>query len=218
MVQPSCENLLTAGYNATNADQVAWEALREAECFRRGEYELAYQNEWATLKVDADYLQQQARPYARVLGLLVTHPCVQLADVILYVPDGARPIASDVAAVTGKDIAHAHRIPGGDRHSFMFDSDEDADLARGAEHATLLDDVTTTGSSQAAMRLMLQADQDVHALSILLRGTLLPKFLGKRGEYPLTFHFLAERQVPLDADEFAKTFGFEPVPDVSDQS
>lgn len=197
-----CENLDSiTNYDPKAVAQTAWEVLIEGDTFLEGKFNFAHQGTPATLKIDAERLSLDHRAYAVMVGLVATHPCIQQADVLTYVPDGHTQFTIDVGRILNKRVANVRRIEGGGRRDFAFVSDYDEALALSARHLVINEDISSTLGSVAAVRGLLPPRQNVHSLSLLLRGAVFPDFA--KG---LTPHFLVERLVPVDADDFRRKF------------
>lgn len=217
-----CENLEAAEFDAEFAEDLALSGLFGARCYRKGTWHFADDKPGeppATVKTDAMFFYNHAFWAPLLLGVYEGYPCVRSADLITYAPDGPRDFAAELGRRTGKPVSHARRIPGAGRHDFEFLSAEDRRLAGEARSPFMVEDITSTLSTPAAMRRLMAGAQaevhgvsvdeahswDVHVLSILLRGFINDTY--RRG---LVFHTLAERHIPRDAGEFSQLFGFEP--------
>jgi hypothetical protein len=110
-----------------------------------------------------------------------------------------------------KPVAHVERVVTGmSRYQFTFANPGDRDMARHAQHPRITEDVVTTLGSVAGVRDLLLSSQEVHSVAILLRGEVRPFF-----QEHLTSHYLLERSISTDADEFEKQFGIKPTPDTN---
>jgi hypothetical protein len=197
IVQPSCTDLEAAGFNQQMVAADIWEALLSADTFIEGDFSFA-SGVHATLKVDAEQLYSHPKQLDVILGHFATFPCVQTADVLLYVPDGMRKFMTILGRELNKDVAHSLRNPGSSsRYDFIFKSITDKDLAISAKHPLIGEDIVSTLGSVAGMRKLLKPEQEVHSLAMLLRGTVNPKY--RAG---LVDHYLLERNIPTDKDEF----------------
>jgi hypothetical protein len=192
-----CEDLEQAGFDAPRAAEETWEALLSAGVFVEGDYTFA-SGQRATLKADAERLYSKPKQLAVVMGHFATFPCVQDADVLLYTPEGMREFTVTLGNELGKPVARTVRKPdAATKYDFMFETAGDEYLAHAAEMPVITEDVVTTLGSAAAMRRLLRPDQTVHSLAMLLRGTINPAF-----QEGLVDHYLLERHIPTDKDEF----------------
>jgi hypothetical protein len=200
------------------------QALDKSGSFREGVFHFADDKPGqppATLKVNADYVTADPTWGPVVLKLYADFPCLQSADVITYVPDGPREFAAELGRMTSKPVAYVHRTPGGGKHDYEFDTEDDRKLIGGAVRPFMIEDVTSTLSSPAALRRLIATaqaevrgidieeayDLPVHLLSMLLRGEVKQEYT--RG---LVFHFLAVRPMSRSAEEFKKQYpGIKPV-------
>ena len=194
-----CANLEAAGFDAQRAAAGTWEALLRAGVFVEGNYTFA-SGQQATLKADAERLYARPKELAVILGRFATFPCIQDADVLLYVPDGMKQFMSTLGQELGKPVIAAARKPGAaSKYDFVFQSAGDEYLAHAAEAPVIGEDVVTTLGSVAAMRRLLRPEQSVHSLAILLRGAVNPAY-----QAGLTDHYLLTREIPTDSDEFKR--------------
>lgn len=198
----SCKDLAAQGYDADKAAEEVWEALLLAGAMRVAPKEDPFifaSGLRATLKVNAEALDNKPRQQAVVLGHVATFPCVKDADVLLYVPEGMRNFTNILGKEMGKQVVQAARIPeSASRYDFRYKTAEDEEMAVTAEHPTLLEDVVTTLGSVAGMvKIMSPENQDIHSLAFLLRGTVNPEY-----QIGLTDHYLVERKIPLEVEEF----------------
>lgn len=194
---PSCANLELAGFNAQKAAEETWEALLSAGVFIEGDFIFA-SGAHATLKADGERLYSKPRQLAVILGHFAAYPCVQEADVLLYVPEGMRQFAVLLGEELDKRVAKARKIEGA-RYKFEFESEQDDRLANEAEAPFIVEDIVTTLGSIAGMRSLLTTDKPVHSLAMLLRGTVNPEY--RAG---LVDHYLLEREIPTDKVEFRR--------------
>lgn len=197
--QPRCDNLDVAGFDELRAAEETWEALLSAEVFIEGEFTFASGIN-ATLKADAERLYSKPRQLAVVLGHFATYPCVQDADVLLYVPDGMRQFMTILGNELEKPVVGARRKTGASsKYEFEFMTASDQELAHAAQTPLIGEDIVSTLGSIAGMRSLLREDQAVHSLAILLRGTVNPIY--QRG---LKDHYLLTRIIPTDKNEFKR--------------
>lgn len=213
-----CEDLKATGFDPVATGGLVMRGLDESGSFREGIFHFADDKPGqppATLKVNADYLTSDPAWGPVIVGVYAEFPCLKSADVITYVPDGPRDFATALGHAVGKPVAYARRIPGGGKHDYEFETDKDRQLIGGALRPFMIEDITSTLSSPAALRRMIAAAQaevrgvsveeaytiPVHLLSMLLRGSVNPKYT--RGLVP---HFLAERLLSRDAREFKKHY------------
>lgn len=196
-----CEAVSSSGFDSDKVADETWQALVEVDAFVEGLFILASGVE-ATLKVDAERLYNHPRQLKVVMRHFATFPCVTDADVLLYVPDGMRDFVTALAVSLDKPIAHTKRRPGATtKYDFEFASPDDEELACAARKSWIGEDVVSTLGSIAALRALLPPDQDVHSLAILRRGVTRPSY--RKG---LTDHYLLERTIPLDADQFKEMY------------
>jgi hypothetical protein len=194
---PRCSNLEEAGFNYQKASEDVWEAMLSAGVFIEGECTFASGIQ-ATLKADAEQLYNHPRQLDKMLGLFATFPCVEDADVLLYVPDGMRAFVTQLGQELEKPVAQTQRRPdSSSKYDFIFRTEEDRDLATSAQLPLIGEDVVTTLGSVAALRSLLGPNQDVHSLALLLRGSVNPTY-----RVGLTDHYLLERMIPTDKDQF----------------
>lgn len=197
--QPRCTDLESAGFNYKRVAEETWEALLSAGVFIEGDFTFASGLQ-ATLKADAEKLYTHPKQLAIILGHFASYPCVQDADVLLYVPDGMREFITLLGDELDKPVANAIRTPGAKtKYDFRFTSEEDQELALSASAPVIGEDIVTTLGSVAALRSLLWPEQAVHSLSILLRGSVDPAY--RAG---LTDHYLLTREIPTDKDEFKR--------------
>lgn len=196
--RPACSDLAAAGFDRQRAREEVWEALLSAGAFIAGDFTFASGRK-ASLKINAEVLYEKPRQYAVVLGHVATFPCIEEADVLLYVPNGMRQLTTRLGQELDKPVAHSKRVAGSkSRYDFQFASDEDRALALGATRVRILEDVVSTLGSVAGMGRLLEPErQEIHSLAYLRRGTVNPVY--REG---LTDHYLMEREVPLDMNEF----------------
>jgi hypothetical protein len=161
-----CTDLRQAGFDPHLAAEETWEALLSAGVFREGDFTFASGIQ-ATLKADAERLYEHPRQLATVLGHFAAFPCVQDADVLLYVPYGMRNFIGRLGNELGKPVAHTDKKPGAiSKYDFIFRTPKDEDLASSAERPLIGEDVVTTLGSVAGLRKLLRAGQSVHSLAI----------------------------------------------------
>src|SRR6266567_198247 len=173
--QPRCADLSQAGFDVQKAADETWDAMVSAGVFVEGDFTFA-SGMHATLKADAERLYEKPKQLGVILGHFAAFPCVQDADVLLYVPDGMRQFVRLLGAALNKPVAEATRTPGAtSKYDFMFQSPEDEDLALSAERLVIGEDIVTTLGSIAGMRSLLQPEQTVHSLAMLLRGVANPR-------------------------------------------
>ena len=109
-MQPSCKNLAAPNFNVQKAAEETWQALLSADVFIEGDFTFASGMQ-ATLKADAEQLYHHPKQLAVVLGHFAAFPCVQDADVLLYVPDGWREFTTRLGHELAKPVAHTMRKP-----------------------------------------------------------------------------------------------------------
>ncbi len=185
-------------FNPERAAQDTWDSLCRVQAFKEGNFNFASVPN-ATLKVEADELYKHPREFLVVMSHFALHPRVRDADVITYVPDGMRPFMRVLSLVMNKPLAHVVRkLETKSRYDFMFASEEDEKLAFSAKRLLIGEDVVTSLGSVAGVRQLLPAEQEVHSLALLLRGSV-------RDEYKKMLtsdNYLLEREIPTDKDEF----------------
>jgi len=197
LAQPRCSNLELTAFDQQRAAEDTWEALLSAGVFVEGNFTFASGLK-ATLKADAERLYGHPRQLGIVMGYFATFPCVEDADVLLYVPDGMREFISLLGKHVGKPVANTIRRPGTkSKYDFVFATDKDENLAWRAKRPIIGEDVVTTLGSVAALRRLLPPDQTVHSLAILLRGTVHEEY--RSG---LVDHYLLTKEIPTDKEEF----------------
>lgn len=176
-----------------------WEALLTAGVFVEGDFTFA-SGKRASLKADAEQLCSHPKQLQTILGFFATHPCVQEADTLLFVPEGMRKFVTILGNELDKPVAKTIRKPGStSKYDFIFESQTDKDLALASEKPVICEDVVSTLGSVAAIRSLLRPEQNVHSLAMLLRGTVNPEY-----QVDLTDHYLLERKIPTDKDEFRR--------------
>jgi hypothetical protein len=194
-----CANLEAAEYDTRRAAEETWEALLSAGVFVEGDFTFA-SGIHATLKADAERLYSHPKQLQVIIGHFAAFPCVEAADVLLYVPKGMRKFMTRLGNELGKPVAGAKRRPGStSKYDFVFKSPADQELALSAELPVIGEDVVTTLGSVAGIRALLKPEQNVHSLAMLLRGTVNPGH-----QTGLTDHYLLEREIPTDALEFRR--------------
>jgi hypothetical protein len=194
-----CADPETFGFNVSKAQEDVWAALLSADVFVPGEFKFVSGIE-ATLKADCEQLYSHPRQLEVILGYFATHPCVIGADVLLYVPEGMRDFVTMLGEELNKPVAHTRRREGSvSRTDFVYSSPADQELALAAENPWIGEDVVTKLGSTAAVRAMLRPEQDVHSLAILRRCSVDPA-----NETNLVTHYLVERDIPTDKDEFTR--------------
>jgi orotate phosphoribosyltransferase len=199
--QPRCIDLEGAGFNVQKTADETREALLSAGVFIEGNFEFASGIK-ATLKVDAELLYEKPKQLEIILGHFATFPCVQDADVLLYVPNGMRSFMTMLGEELNKPVAGVIRKPGvTSKYDFVFQSTKDEELALSATSPVIGEDVVTTLGSVAGVRSLLKPEQSVHSLAMLLRGTVDPVY-----QTGLTDHYLLVRDIPTDKDEFKRQF------------
>ncbi len=194
------------GYNSQRATEEVWEALLSAGALTFLETPVRFASGVSsTLKVNAEVLDRRPKQQAIVLGHVATFPCIEEADVLLYVPDGMRNFTNVLGREMGKRVAQTERNPNsGSRYDFCFATPQDKQLALTAKRPRILEDVVTTaGSIDGIVQLLRRGQQDIHSLALLLRGHVNTEY-----QLGLTDHYLVERQIPLDQGEFMA--GLEP--------
>lgn len=199
--QARCANLKLAGYDESRAAGETWDAMLGAGVFVEGDFTFA-SGLHATLKADAERLYSSPRELAVILGHFAAYPCVQDADVLLYVPDGMRQFVTMLGNENelDKPVIGAIRKPGAvSKYDFVFASAEDEELAKTAKAPVICEDIVTTLGSVAGMRRLLRPEQTVHSLAMLLRGTVNPDY-----QEGLVDHYLLRRGIPTDKDEFRR--------------
>jgi orotate phosphoribosyltransferase len=196
--EPRCINPEQVEFDTQRAAEDTWEALLSAGVFIEGEFTFA-SGQQATLKADAEKLYTQPKQLAVVMGYFATYPCVQDADVLLYVPDGMRKFVTMLGSELDKPVVGTSRKPGASKYDFVFASEADQELAQGAKAPVIGEDIVTTLGSVAGMRKLLKPDQPVHSLAILLRDTVNPVY--QKG---LVDHYLLTKEIPTSKDEFRR--------------
>lgn len=191
-----CADIDAIGFNITNAAEDTWEALLSADAFVPGLYRFKSINN-ATLKVDAEKLLNHPRQLQIVIGYFTTFPCVMSAEVLIPVPDGMNEFTRLVGKELEKPVVRTFQPDKDIDYVFDFLSDADRDLALTADRLSVLEDVVTSLGSVAGIRRLLKPEQDVHSLAMLLRGKVNPQY-----QAGLTDHYLLEREIPTDKDEF----------------
>jgi hypothetical protein len=176
-----------------------WEAMLSVGAFVEGEVTFA-SGLHATLKVDAEKLYEHPKELAIVMGHFAVFPHVQNADVLLYVPDGMKQFMTKLGEELQKPVANTIRRPGAtSKYDFIFQTQEDQELALSAKTPLIGEDVVTTLGSVAGLRKLLRPDQPVHSLAMLLRGEVNPDY--RTG---LEDHYLLIREIPTDKYEFRR--------------
>lgn len=194
-----CADIEQTGFDAQRAAEEIWEAMLSADIFVEGDFKFA-SGIHATLKVDAELLYEKPKQLRVILGHFATFPCVQDADVLLYVPNGMRQFMTQLGNEIGKPVANASRKPDAtSKYDFVFSSPADEELALLADKPLIGEDIVTTLGSVAGLRRLLRPDQSVHSLAILLRGIVSPVY-----QEGLTDHYLLVRDIPTDKDEFKR--------------
>lgn len=189
-----------AEFDAKKAGEETWEALLSAGVFIEGDFTFA-SGAHATLKADAERLYSRPKELATIMGHFATHPSIQDADVLLYVPDGMRQFMTLLGNELDKPVAETIRKPGAtSKYDFMFASPEDKELAHAAQEAVIGEDIVSTLGSVAGIRKLLKPEQTVSSLAILLRGTVNPAH-----QEGLTDHYLLVREIPTDKDIFKRS-------------
>ncbi len=180
--------------------ELSWEALLSAGAIKEASYENPFifaSGEKATIKVDAEVLDKSFREREILLGKMAMHPCMDDADVLLYVPDGMRNFTNILGHEMGLLVAQTKRVDGGGRYDFNFIDHSDKDLALGAKHPRIIEDVVTSLGSVAGIARLLDDRQDIHSLAILQRGAVNPLH-----QKNLIDHYLIKRFIPNDKAEF----------------
>lgn len=198
----SCADLAAAGFDAQRAAEETWEALLSIrdDVFVTDDHIFA-SGQRATLKVDAEALYEQPKQLEVILGHFASFPCVVDADALLYVPYGWEKFMKIIGRELDIPVVGAIRHPmGRTRYDFMFETRADEELALAAEQPTIGEDVVTTLGSVDGIRRLLKPEQNVHSLAMLLRDEVNPEY-----RVGLTDHYLLERRIPLDAEEFYRT-------------
>jgi orotate phosphoribosyltransferase len=186
-------------FNYERAADETWEALLSAGVFIEGAFTFA-SGTHATLKADAERLYSNPKQLGVILGHFATYPCVQDADVLLYVPDGMRQFITTLGRELETPVAHTQRTHNATtKYDFVFSSLEDEHLATSAKRPLIGEDVVTTLGSVAALRKLLPTQSPVHSLAILLRGTVKEEY--RSG---LDDHYLLTRHIPIDKFEFKR--------------
>lgn len=194
-----CSDLEAAGFDAQRAATETWQVMLNSGMFIEGEFTFA-SGAKATIKADTEQLYGHPEQLEVILGHYAAFPCVQDADVLLYVPDGWREFTTMLGDRLGKPIAHTIRKPNAvSRYDFAFRSPDDELLAREAERPFIGEDIVTTLGSVAGVRRLLRPEQTAHSLAMLLRGTVNPVY-----QTGLTDHYLLQREIPLDKVEFQR--------------
>lgn len=197
--QSPCLNLEASGFDAQVAAEQTWQALLGAGVFVEGDFTFASGLQ-ATIKVDAERLYSHPEQLDVILGYFATFPCVRVADALLYVPNGMRKFVTLLGDELGIPVVATNKKPGAtSKYEFVFASEADAVLATSAQRPVICEDVVTTLGSVAGIRALLRPKQDVHSLTILLRGTALPEY-----KVGLTDHYLLQREIPTDKYEFRR--------------
>lgn len=195
--QPQCTSPEQAEFDTQRAAEDTWEALLSAGVFVEGDFTFA-SGKRASLKADAEKLYAHPRQLGVVLGHFATYPCVQDADVLLYVPDGMRQFVTQLGSELDKPVVGANRKLGAtSKYDFVFASEADRKLAQSAKAPVIGEDIVTTLGSVAGIRKLLKPDQTVHSLAMLLRGTVNPVY--QKG---LVDHYLLVKEIPTSKDEF----------------
>jgi hypothetical protein len=195
----------TAEFNREKAAEDMWEALRSADAFVQGTHRFAA-GQSATLKVEAERLYNHPKQLAIVMGHFAAHPFVKAADVLVYVPKGTKRFITELGKELGKPVAHTIRNPSApphDRYNFTYQSLADKELLLAAKNPFVGEDVISTLGSVAGVGKLFRPEQQIHALGMLLRGTVNPMYrLGSDGNQRIFDDYLLERFIPLDKDEF----------------
>jgi orotate phosphoribosyltransferase len=204
--QPRCSNLEQSDFNTQKVAEDIWEAMLSAEVFTEGKFVFASGLN-ATLKADFEKIYSHPKQLEVILGHFASFPCVQDADVLLYVPDGMRQFITTLGEILEKSVAATIRRPQAtSKYDFVFRTPEDEEMAISAERPMIGEDVVTTLGSVAALRRLLPAEQRVHSLAILLRGTVQEEY--REG---LVDHYLLTRKIPTDKYEFRRLLNEESI-------
>jgi len=194
-----CSNLVEAGFDTIKAAEETWESLISADVFIEGDFTFA-SGIHATLKADAEKLYDHPKQLAVILGHFATYPCVQDAEVLLYVPDGMRQFVTLLGKELDKPVVGAKRRPGAiSKYDFVYESDADEEIALKSKAPVIGEDIVTTLGSVAGIRKLLRPEQPVHSLAMLLRGTVNPVY-----QEGLVDHYLLKRKIPTDKNEFKR--------------
>lgn len=169
-------------------------AIHRAHVLTQGHFIFA-DGAHATLKLEMDNLWKHPEELKTVLHHLAERGEGLSADVVLGVPSGGQQLADGALerGFVARPIAHLERVPGGAKQDFRFCSEHDEQLVRKAQLIVIYEDVVSTMSSIAGVvRLLNPAAQEIHAVAIWRRGTLLPPY--SAGIVP---HFLVEEEIPM---------------------
>ncbi len=185
-----CLDMHANGYDSRLAGIVTWDALLTADVVKGSEFKFAAGSDiFVTLNADVAKLYSHQEQLDTILGLYATHPCIQSADALFYVPNGPRDFTSMLARKIGQPVVHSKRRDGStSQHDFEFSTALDKEMAASSNKPVIVEDFVFTLGSVAAMRKLFAEDQDVHSVAMLLSGQVDPRY-----QIRLVDHYLLEK-------------------------
>lgn len=198
--------------------ELVWEALKRGDIWvtmgRGGPRFRFAAGALAEVKGDAERLKDSPLERGIVLGCMAIHPCLEWADAISPVPNGMNEDAEELGERLQKPVIRMHRpVDALSRYDLRFISEADRELAADVEKVSLVEDLTSTGSSpyhQARILRSVNPRLSIHALSMMHRAPILDEY--QQGEDAVTFHTLCapSQPIPFEYDSFVEAFGITP--------
>jgi hypothetical protein len=167
-----------------------------------------------TLKVEADYLWTRPDIRGDLVDIVVTHPCVQEADLLSYAPNGPRQFTHDLGRhdSVGKSVINLWRPRDAPRWDIRYgdendDGESDRELTRAVGSICLIEDVSSTGSTahrSAEVLRQLNPGLVIHSLSLLQRGDVKSRY--QEGPSAVMYHTILQRRIPRKVETFKALF------------
>lgn len=206
----ACENFEVPAVQS----EAMWRILGDGKSFVTNKdgrpFHLARDGEEATLKIDAFNVLGDRVLAREMYDLYAGHPCIEWADTIAFVPNGAKPTAMNVGHRTGKPVVCMRRPPDAPKHEMYYQSQVDSDTVRAAGRICIIEDVLRTGYSTELTALKLwkiNPELEIHSLSAIQRAEVDPRYMGSG----ITFHTFVRRDIPMDVAVFRQQYPTVPV-------
>lgn len=197
------------------AAELVWQGLVQAGAFithKNGQPFVFASGGTATLKIDAEYIYDHPAIFEQLVDLYSHHPCVQAADTLSFVPNGAAKFATALGQRTHKPVIYLYRPPGANRAAIDFTNNAARTVAKQAHTTCLVEDISNTGYSAhitAGVLRRAKPDLVIHTLSLLQRAAVNKSY--QTGPLALHYHTFLQRTVPTDIAVFKKVFGNIPI-------
>lgn len=166
----------------------------------------------ATLKADAERLNDHPHIIAELLQLYADHPCIASADILSFVPNGTAAFTDKLGHLMDKRVIRLFRPRGAARTDIQFRDGEAKGLTREAQTICLIEDISRTGFSAHATAKVLRSVNPkltIHTISLLQRDAVEQQY--QEGPDAVVYHTFVRRDLPLTLEEFKQQFPSIPV-------